>query len=204
MRMPTLLCLVAACGPAHLGGTVDGEPVGGARDAFYDSLSVDLGPLSYDAHVVVITNFADGCEVFEEFTETFEPNCEERCEAYLEIAETYHLRGESLWSATLYANTSDGVDAEFDLDPAVGDGEFSASFAIWDGEPLQDVDACEEACKDNELLESDVEDGEDGVLTLEEGDELLRGRFEVDFGGDDAVSGSFAARPCDMENWIGI
>lgn len=199
----SLSSLFVACGPAHLGGSIDGDGVGGARDAFYDTVGVDLGPLGeYELLIVLVTDFADGCEVFEEISNTLEPACDERCDDYLDIAETYHLRSDRFWSTTFSVNTSDGVDRTFDYDTDLGDGEFTTSFSGWDGAPLQDAAACEEACEDGDLLAPEVDDGDDGELELEEDGDLIRGRFDVSFGGDDGLSGSFAAHPCDMGDWV--
>lgn len=204
MQNLVFLSLVG-CGPAALHGAIDGEPVGGARDAFYDTVGVDLGPLGeYELLIVMLTDFADGCEVIEELSEAGGPGCDERCEDVVDVAEDHGLRGDRFWSTTFSVNTSDGVDREFDYDSDLSDGEFTASFSAWEGAPLQDPAICEDSCEDGELLVADTEDGEKGELELAQDGEILRGRFDVGFGGDDGARGSFAARPCDMAEWTDI
>lgn len=202
MRHLVLLSLVG-CGPASLHGTIDGERVGGARDAFYDTVGVDLGPLGeYELLVVMLTDFADGCEVIEAFAEANEPSCEERCEEILGISEDFRLGGDRFWGTTFSVNTSDGIDGRFEHDGDLGEGEFTSSFSLWDGEPLRDADACEDACEDGELLVADVENGEDGELELEQDGDVIVGRFDVSYGGDEGMKGSFVAQPCDMGEWL--
>ncbi|MEQ1505663.1 MAG: hypothetical protein ABMB14_25745 [Myxococcota bacterium] len=204
MRIVPVVMALGACGPAHLGGQIDGEPVGGARDAFFDTLSVNLGPLGdYEATVVVVTDFPTACDVYDDLASTFELSCDALCDEYLDLAETYHLRQETYWSTIFTVNTSDEEVGTFDYDPAVGEGEFSTAFYRYDGTDLFDADACEDACEDGELLQAEDEQGEDGELEIDRADsELIHGRFDVDFGGDDRLSGGFSARPCDTSDWL--
>ena len=204
MRWTTLLFTVLwGCGPASLSGEVDGGRVGGARDAVFDTYSLDLGPFGeLDYAVVVLTDFADACEVLEAYTDAFEGDCEERCEGYVDVTEEFGLGAESYWSFSMTLNVSDGEEGEFDLDTELGDGEFVASFSSWDARPLQDQDSCEESCKDNELFDADEEEGEDGRVEITRAEtDLMSGRFDVELGGDEGLGGSFDARPCDTEDW---
>ena len=57
--------------------------------------------------------------------------------------------------------------------------------------------------EENDLLDPEVDDGEDGDLELfGEDDDHLKGRFEIDMGGDDALKGRFTAEHCDMSDWV--
>jgi hypothetical protein len=192
------------CSPANVGGEIDGERIGGARDAIYDTLGVDFGPFGeYELLVVILTDFSDACETYDAFYDAAgdEWDCDDRCERYLEIADEHHL-GDAHWATVLSVNTSDGTTGEFDHDVELGEGEFSSEFNAYDTEPLHDAAACEAACEDGDLLAPDTDDSEDGTLELEERDEAIGGRFEVSFGGDDGLDGGFTARPCDMGDWL--
>ncbi len=197
-----LVTSLAACGPASVGGSVDGERVGGARDAFYDTLRLDFGPFGeLEYLVVMVTDFDEGCAVFEEFFDIVEFSCDDLCDEYVDVAEQYRLDARQ-WSLALVVNTSDGIDGAFDLDDELGDGEFTASFTSWDTAPLRDPTTCEEACEDGELLDSDVDQGEGGTLELAEDEDRIKGRFELELGGDDRLDGSFTATECDMADWL--
>jgi hypothetical protein len=202
MKHVTLPLLLAACGPASVGGRVDGERVGGARDAFYDRLSLDFGPFGeLEYLVVMLTDFDEGCAVFEEFFDIVEFSCDDLCDDYVAVADEYRL-DDRQWSLAFVVNTSDGVDGAFDLDGRLGDGEFTASFSSWDTGPLRDPGTCEAACEDEDLLDSDVDTGEDGTLELEQDGDRLGGRFALDLGGEDRLEGSFTATECDMADWL--
>jgi hypothetical protein len=195
------------CGPASLSGEVDGERVGGARDALYDTYSLDLGPFGdYAFAFVFVTDFADACEVVASYSDAFAFGCEERCEEILEVSERHGLDDESYWSFAMTVNISDGEVGEFDYETdlaGIEENEFSGSFSSWAGGPLQDPSLCESACEDGALFESDDEVGEGGQLEITNFDgEILSGRFEVDLGDDEGLSGSFDAHPCDTEDWI--
>jgi hypothetical protein len=202
----SLLLLAAGCGPASLGGLVDGERVGGARDAVWDEVEVDWGPFGeWSATTVLVTDIPNTCEVLDAMADAYEFDCEERCEEYLEVLETHHLGQERYFMLSIYADTSDGAEGSFSQDEEVGEGEFNASFASWDVSVIADPDACEEACEEGELLEDESEEDTDGgelELGGFDGD-ILSGRFIVEFEGDEGVEGSFHAESCDLgEVWL--
>ena len=207
-RTTLLLTMLWGCGPASLSGQVDGERVGGARDAVYDTYSLDFGPFGeLEFALVVLTSFPEACEVVEEYSEAARGgDCEERCEAIVAVSEEYGLRDERYWTFSMTVNVSDGEEGVFDYETdtsSVEDEEFYGVFSSWDGRALQDQAACEEACEDGELLDPSDEEGEDGELEITRADgETLSGRFDVDLGGDERVRGGFDARPCDTEEWI--
>jgi hypothetical protein len=206
MRGVSLLVVLAACSPASVRGQVDGEGVGGARDAIWDELSIDLGPLGeYSVTAVILTDFPEACAVFEGFYEdAFQLSCDDVCDEYLELAQTYDLDREAYWSLSLSINTSDGFEGTFDFDRELGDDEFVADYSAWDATPLQDAGVCEDTCEDGDLLDPDTDEGEDGTLELEgiDDEDVLRGQFETSFGGEDGLQGSFRATRCDMSEWF--
>lgn len=195
------LTILAACGPASVSGEVDGDRIGGARDAIYDT--VEFGP--FELMVVVITDFPDACTVYEEFWETIEPNCDDRCDDYRDIAEDY-LGGKDYWSLALAIVPGGSFEDEYDYEPDIpGEDEFNLAFRKYDVEPLYDADDCEDARQDGELLLPDLENGNDGdleILLYDDDDEIVKGRFEVDMGGEEALRGSFTATECNMVEWL--
>jgi hypothetical protein len=198
------LALLAGCSPVRVGGQIDGEGIGGARDAIWDTLSVELGPLSYEVTTIVVTDFPDACATYRAFFEAArsEFGCEDVCEEYVGVAEERGLTRDAYWATLLVVNTSDGRSGTFDLDADLQQGEFEATFNGYDGAPLQEPAACEDTCEDGELLVPDTEAGEDGELELEADGDLLRGQFTLSFGGDDGLDGRFVAEPCDMGEWF--
>lgn len=200
------LLFAMGCDRASIGGSIDGERVGGARDAIWDELTLDLGVLGeWTSTVVMVSDLPESCELLEAMDDAFAFGCEERCDEYLEVFDAFDLRADSYFILTLYANTSESIEGEFTFDDQPEEGEFNGSFATWDTTALRDPDLCEEACKEGELLEANTEVIEDGALDLSslDKDDELRGRFELDFGGDDSLGGGFAARSCSLaEDWF--
>lgn len=198
--------IAAGCGPARLSGQIDGDPVGGARDAYFDTIEISIPFLgSFDYQVIVLTDFPDGCETVSDVSDAYDFGCDEICDELVPVAEEHGLREDEYWTTTLVANVSDGVDGMFDYDQELNEAEFTASFSTWDTRAIHDQAACEEACLDGDLLAATGEDGEDGELELELSDdgEVLAGRFDVDFGGDDQLSGRFNATACDTrDTWF--
>jgi hypothetical protein len=195
---------LAGCGPVRVGGQIDGEGIGGARDAIWDTLSVEFGPFSYELTTIVLTDFPDACGTYGAFLEAArsEFGCDDVCEEYLGLAEERGLSHDAYWSTVLAVNTSEGQVGTFDLDAELGEGEFDVSFNDYDAVPLHDPGACEAACEAGELLVPEAEAGQDGELELEVDEDLLLGRFTVSFGGDDGLDGRFVAEPCDMGDWF--
>lgn len=200
-----LVGLLGACGPASVSGVVDGQGVGGARDALYDTLELDFGPLGeLNVMLVIVTDIPQACDVYEEFFETVEPNCESRCDDYMGIARDY-LGSKEYWSLTISAVSNGSFENTYDYeDDQLDDEEFALGFARYDAEPLYDADACEDACQDGDLLVPDEETGNGGDLeiTAYESGDYVKGRFDVDMGGDERLRGSFTAAHCDMVDWI--
>jgi hypothetical protein len=201
----SLLLVAVGCGPASLGGVVDGERVGGARDAVWDDVELDFGPFGeWSATTVLVTDIPNSCEVLDDMADAFEFDCEERCEEYLDVLERHNLGQDSYFALSIYADTSDGAEGSFGHDDEVGEGEFDASFVRWDVSVIADPAACEEACEEGELLESESEEVDGGELELAGFDgDILSGRFTVEFGGDEGVQGSFHAASCDLGDvWL--
>jgi len=200
-----LLVGLAACDDVSVEGTVDGEEVGGARDAIYDILDLEVpfvGDIEFT--VVVLSDTEDFCEVTQAFADADEDaeDCEELCTAYLQVVEDFDLDPESFWTLMLSVNTSDAAEGAFDFEELVAEeGEFTASFSRFDASDLSDQSLCESACEDIELLEAEVEVPESGTTELEAvSDEELPGTFTLEFDGGDALEGSFEADRCDLSD----
>lgn len=202
--LPLFAVGLVGCGPASVSGMVDGDRIGGAVDAIYDTLEVNLGPFGeVNVMLVILSNIPDSCQVFEDFYENVEPTCEDRCDGYMETAEDY-LGGKEYWALNLSLVSNGSFEDTYDYEEGqLEDEEFQLSFFKYDAEPLYDEDACIDACEDLDLLEPDTENGNDGDLEiLEEDGDLVRGRFEVDMGGDEGLRGSFTATECNMVDWL--
>lgn len=197
------LCL-GACSPASVRGQIDGDNVGGARSAFFDTVDFDFGVLGSIEYVVVaITDLPNGCDVLEDLYTTVEPTCDDVCDAYIDIVEDNKIKQDDYFILWMVANTEDGDEGEFDFDEELGDEEFTASYSAFDAAPLYDAGDCEDECEDGDLLDADIEDGKDGTLVIKKSDsDVVIGNFDVDFGGDDRLTGSFKAEECDMSDWI--
>ncbi len=209
--MSRLLWALAAaglwgCGPASVSGVVDGDSVGGARSAVYDTIELDFGAFGEaNFMVVMLTDVPDACEVFEDFYTKIEPNCEDTCDNYRDVAEEF-LGSKSYWRTDLLVLANGSFETDYDYEEDVlGSDEFQLNFYRYDAEPLYDADACEDTCLDSELLAPDRESGNGGRLEIVEfdsTDDFVRGKFEVDMGGDEDLRGSFRAEHCDMGDWI--
>lgn len=204
-RWIPLVLTLSACGPASVSGVVDGQRVGGARSAIFDALELDFGPIGeVNVLYVILTDVPNACDVYEDFFENIEPNCEDRCDDYTDIADEYLGRPE-YWQINLVAVTNGSFEDDFDYDEGQLDNdEFALSFLRYDAEPLYDNDDCEDECLDGDLLVPDEETGNGGDLEIVEYDskDFVKGRFEVDMGGDEDLRGSFNAEYCNMAEWI--
>jgi hypothetical protein len=196
---------LAACNDVDVDGTIDGQEVGGARSAIFGDIDFDIpfiGSIEYTA--ILLSDVPDACDVFTKMVDAEDAadDCEELCTSYLQIADEHDIEPEEYWSLQLTVNTNDGAVGSFDFSEIAGEtDEFSAFFTRVDGTQIADQAACEAACEDGELLESEEEIPDDGTLELAEvdGDELP-GEFTLEFGGTDLLEGSFDADPCDLES----
>lgn len=200
-----LLAALSACGPASVSGVVDGQRVGGARSAIFDALELDFGPFGeVNVLVVVLSDIPNSCDVFEDFFETIEPNCEDRCDEYTDIAQDA-LGAKEYWQMNLTAVSTGSFEDEFDYEEGqLENDEFNLNFLRYDAEPLYDSGDCEDECQDGDLLVADQETGNGGDLEITEYDskDFVKGRFQVDMGGDEDVQGSFTAEYCNMGEWL--
>ncbi|MBX2802237.1 MAG: hypothetical protein KTR31_31435 [Myxococcales bacterium] len=200
-RIGWVVLALAGCGSVT--GTVDGQPVSGARDALFDRLTLELPFLGrLEATVVMVTDFDASCEVLDGFLSPDLRTCDDLCEDYLQLADTYGFPDDEAWALTFVVNTSDS-DTAFALDSDLAAGDFTAAFRRWDATGLADAAACEAACEAGELLPSDGEDAQTGQLELTtSSDTLVEGSFDLGLGGADEISGRFEATPCDLTDWI--
>lgn len=204
MRYLTLLAvLCGGCGSVRVSGTVDDRAIGGARDAIFDQVSVDVPFLgTYEATVLILTDFPDACEVLEDLYTVVVPGCEARCDDYLDLVELHNLTQDEAWSLGLVLNTSD-EDTDFTLSNDLQAGTFTAGFTHYDTAPLLDEALCVETCQEHDLLDGEYSSGRSGTLELtDQDDEQLRGSFELSLQDDDTLQGSFRASRCDMEQWL--
>ena len=202
--IPLVLAL-SACGPASVTGVVDGERIGGARDAIFDTVELDFGFLGeVNILVVILSDIPNSCEVYEEFFETIEPDCEERCDDYEKIAQDY-LGAKEYWQINLTAVNRGSFEDDYDYEEGqLENDEFQLNFLRYDAEPLYDTKACEDECLDGDLLVGDQETGNGGELEITEYDskDFVKGKFQVDMGGDEDVQGAFTADYCNMSEWL--
>jgi len=200
-----LAALAAGCDNARLSGEVDGEGVHGARDAFYDTLDISIPFIgSYKQLTVMLTDFPDGCAVFDDMFAAVEPgDCDSTCDAVLKQADEHGLDGDEYWNNTFQVNVSDGVDGDFDYDTDLESGHFVSTFQERDTAPFHDHDACVDACKDGTLFATHDTNGSQGTMTLEQqdGDDVISGDFDLDLDDGGSLSGGFAATHCDMGSW---
>ncbi len=206
MTRPALIALtlgLCACSPASIHGTIDGDPVQRARSAFFDTIDLDFGVLgSLEYTIIVVTNVPEGCDVMEEMYSTVELTCDGLCDAYIDTYEDFNMHKDEYYTLWMTLNTGDGDEGEFDFDDDLGEEEFTADYSSWDARPLQDAGECEDECEDGDLLDADVEDGDDGLLEIKSADsDTVVGRFDIEFGGSEELKGSFKASECDMEEW---
>jgi len=198
------LALLAGCDNARLSGEVDGEGVGGAHDAFYDTLEIDLPIIGKHKYLtVMVTDFADGCSVFDDMFAAVDSDCDATCDNVVQSAEEHGLKGDQYWSNTFQVNASDSVNGDFDYDTDLASGHFVSSFSKWDAASFHDKDACVSACNDGTLFASDDTSGSQGQMTLEQqdGDDVISGTFDIDLDGGGHLAGGFAATHCDMGGW---
>ncbi len=199
--IPLALAL-AACGPARVGGVVDGDRVGGARTAIFDTIEL----FGSDTVVVVLSDVPDGCNAFEDIYDALLTNadCDDVCDDLERPAKEY-LGRKTYWTATITSFTTGSVEDDYDYeDGPLGDEEFNLSFSWYDAGPLYDPGDCEDTCDDGDLLDPDTEHGNSGDLEIVEYDsrDVVRGRFEVNMGGGEELRGSFTAEYCDMSDWF--
>ena len=194
---------LAGCGDGiSVQGTVDGQEVMGARDAFYDSVEF----FGIDVTVVGIADFESSCEVFEGLLDNEETQCDERCEDYIALLEERPIPEDEAFSIILVANVGVGAVGSYDFaNQALNEDTFDGSYSVYDTSPLATLEACIETCEDDgafELLDTDTTDATGGSLEiLSETTESLKGEFSLQLDGD-ALEGTFDATPCEISDWV--
>ena len=199
-RWIPLAALLMGCGPVSVSGVVDGERVGGARSAIFDNLEL----FGTDTVLVLLTDIPDACKTYEEIFEALATDtCDDRCDNLKDVADE-RLGRKGYWSVVIGSFTTGSVEDTYDYEQAPGNDEFNLLYQSWDVQPLYDTNSCEEECEDGDLLDPDEETGNSGELEIVEYDskDFVKGRFEVDMGGDEELRGSFNAEHCDMVDWI--
>lgn len=196
-----MLALLAGCSDDKVGGTVDGEPVSGAKDAIFDRVEV----LGVDVAVVWITDTPDSCAAFEDALSARSLRCDDTCEELGEAAEAW-FTGEDFWTLNALVRVDGDLPGTYDHDNDTlpSEGRFTASYARWDTALWADYDASLDECQElDALTEADLTPAEDGELEVTEADDdTLRGTFSFEFDDDDALSGRFEATRCDMADWL--
>lgn len=200
LLLPLGLAALTAC-TNTMTGKVDGEPVDQARSAVFDEVTYEV-PFLGDVRFMLlyITSMDDACEVFHAIADNTPLGCDDTCDEYTELASEYLGRDE-YWNLTMAIHIEDETVREFYYDPELGDDEFRARIERWDVSLLYDRPACEDACEDGEsVFGAENDDGEGGNLAITAYDsERVEGEYLVDFGGEDSVSGRFAATWCDLD-----
>ncbi|MBK9369437.1 MAG: hypothetical protein IPN01_24590 [Deltaproteobacteria bacterium] len=193
----TLLGLFTACSES-VTGTVDGEPVRGARQSYYHIETYEVPFFGEFPLLVLLTSDVGGsCEVFDTLYSNVGSSCEETCE---ELAQASgDIPGGAHWNLLFSALLDEDIIGSYDMVGTelelVG---FGAGFSTWNGGDLTDEATCEDQCEDGDGLFEGLSNPDDGELVLEEytEDEALSGQFNLDFDGANALEGSFSAQPC--------
>ena len=194
------LPLLAAGCANTMNGSIDDESVGAARDAIFDE--VEVGFAGYSVHVlyVAITGVPDACEAMDAMLSTSFNSCDDYCEDMNGIANDY-LGRDVYWTLGINLWPEDDPDVVYDHGDDLPQDEFYATISRDDFAMAYDPPACEEACEDFEdVVESDAENSKDGVLeiTSYEQEDTLQGTYDIEFGGDDFVTGRVKATYCDF------
>lgn len=199
---------LTACG-VSVSGEVDGEPVGGAREAVFDEVEINLGPLGdFKTMAVMITDVKDSCRVYDTINDQTSVGCEARC-ADLSAVANEDLGADDYFQILLVLTADpDRVEGDFSFVGGVpGEDAFTGSFARFDVSALYDEQGCIDTCEaGNPIVESNPEDASGGALTVNgyESGEGIRGSFDLEFGAE-SVDGSFNAKRCDnISSWIGL
>jgi hypothetical protein len=181
-------------------GTVEGEEVRGAQDAFYDTEVYQVGPFRYRLFAVFVTSAYDACEGLD-LLEEVDGICAEQCADFNEIANE-HLTGDTLWTLALLFSTTTEVEQDYKYDVTGEDASFSAALYRVDIADLYEREPCMEACEEDDLMPSDSWTARGGSAAIrgwnEDGD--LRGRYEARFRDGD-VEGRFRADFCPGLFW---
>ncbi len=195
----SLLAALAAC--TTMDGTMEGEDVRGAQDAFYDTELYQIGAFRYRIFAVLVTSAYDGCEGLEALEEA-EGTCSILCGDLHELA-LEHLTGDTLWTLSLLFATTTEVEQDYEWNDATSEASFSASLTRTDTTALFDPEACEELCgEDRQLMPSEswTATGGSGTIKHWKEDEGLRGRYEATFRHGE-VEGRFDASFCPGMFW---
>jgi len=184
-----------------MGGKVDGDQVGPARDAIFDQSEIDVFGYTRTVIYLVITGVPDACEVWDEFDDIEFDECDDYCEDLNAVA-TEYLHHNEYWNLSVYLFAEDEVEIEYDQGDWLGEDEFTANLDLMDVTLIRDVDECEEECEDgDDIIAGEGEDAEDGNVIVDKFDskDEIKGTYEIEFDSDDeVVSGNFKATHCDL------
>ncbi|MCK6522092.1 hypothetical protein L6R49_11680 [Myxococcota bacterium] len=194
----SLLGLFTACSES-VSGTVDGEPVRGARQSYYHIETYEIPFVGEFPLLILLTSDVGGsCEVFDTIYSSATGSCEETCEDLAEA--NSDIPGGAHWNLIFTAILDDDILGKYELTGSEFEIEgFSAGYSAWNGADLTDEATCEDQCEDGDGIFDGLTGPDDGELMLEdyaEG-EALGGQFNLDFDGDNALEGSFSAQPCE-------
>jgi len=195
------LAMLVGCSGDKATGTINGEPVSGAKDAIFDRVEV----LGVEVLVLWITDTADSCQAFEDVLSARTIRCEDTCEELGEAADAW-FSGDDFWTinTTIHAASELASEYTHEDDVIPTEGKFAASYAKWTASLWGDYDACIDECRElDPLTEAELTVAQDGVFEITDGDdENLSGTFDIGFGGDDQLSGRFTATRCSMVDWV--
>lgn len=178
-----------------MAGTMEGEEIAEAQDAFYDTMMYQMGVHHYRLFAVFVTSASDGCEVLDRL-ERMEGSCGAQCLEIVEIAED-HLSGRALWTLGLLLATTGEADQDYEWYDSIEEASFSASLDRTDLLDVYDRAACKAACLDEDLMPVETWIATGGSVKVRHWREErhLRGRYEITFE-DGTVEGSFDAEYC--------
>lgn len=196
-----LFVLATACSSTTIGGEVDGDNIGGARSAVFDKFDI----LGTDVILMLVTDMPDGCAVLEDWADVRTGDCNDECEDLSRLGNE-HLGREAYWWSGVFMNPYEEDVGTYAFDDEVDDdGEFAGFVSVMDFSDVYDEGTCIDECDaGNEPVATDEEDADGGSVTVDgfENNVEMKGSLELEFPGDETVSGRFKAEHCDLEGFL--
>ena len=209
-RFTRLLCslsllLLVGCGEVSFRGDVGETNLSQVRSVGFDTVRMEL-PVWGEVHwmVLVFSDAQDACEAVPGFGGLNLPTeCEDRCDAYVDLLDRSGIRKDESWGLTLTLNAiQEGFETTFPYNADFVDGSFVGDLEAWQLSYIEDPVGCVEACMDGVGVPAEYTavSGGEVEITRHDPEELLKGKVDLAFGLDQ-VQGSFRAQPCDLSAW---